>query len=301
MSDELFLDVGALSLDDTTSQPNVDLSGQAVQNLVVPRYLFRLFTPCSDGSTDQEWVKSRDAVKGLHRADIRLRHDVRDAATELQRHLRWNHDLNQRDNLVSWTSSLLVAGQYAIYRHKSSKDASRMDDINIMIVDTELLPPGSFLRDLDLIEQFLDHDAELEKLYQWRTGRLYFGEFLSQGLLSVRGKCCVVSVQALIEHGLFKLQPELQTLLNASENTWANAVVQMRQKYHGPKLTMTIPYAITTNVVEQALLFTPTFRLAMVAYLIGLMTARYSKIAIERIMYRPELKGMFFKDDLSLD
>ena len=73
----------------------------------IPRYLFRVFTPKSCGTTDASWTKSMDARHGREDStkDILARRDNRQVARMLNRHLRWLEGPD--DNLVSWTSSLL--------------------------------------------------------------------------------------------------------------------------------------------------------------------------------------------------
>jgi hypothetical protein len=66
----------------------------------IPRYLFRISTPRSDGLTNQTWVKSKAG---------RLNPDGPSTAERLNRHLRWRGQADDGDNLVSWTSSLLFA------------------------------------------------------------------------------------------------------------------------------------------------------------------------------------------------
>ncbi|KXH34812.1 hypothetical protein CSAL01_00393 [Colletotrichum salicis] len=81
----------------------------------IPRYLFRVHTPSTSGETSLESVVSRAALCGHCRAE----RDIfsippGEAAEMLNCHLRgWARD---GDNLMSWTSSLLFALQYALYR-----------------------------------------------------------------------------------------------------------------------------------------------------------------------------------------
>jgi len=101
------------------------------------------------------------------------------------------------DNLVSWTSSLPFALVYMFHLHAN-------------IADTTRLPRGVFLRDLDLIRAYNSFDADLAETEKLRTqkqgGRFYFGDYLSQRALNMKGKCDIVSDSALIDQGLFYLQ-----------------------------------------------------------------------------------------------
>lgn len=57
---------------------------------VIPRYLFRIFTPKSDGTTDKFWVKSKDARYGRsdNKVHILSRDHDQEVASMLNRHLR---------------------------------------------------------------------------------------------------------------------------------------------------------------------------------------------------------------------
>ena len=151
----------------------------------IPRYLFRVFTPNSDGTTDRFWVKSKDAKYSS--ADSRV--DNQRVASMLNRHLRWRGKDEDPDNWVSWTSSLLFALQYIFYRHIDSRDGSSLDRIYLCVVDTVSFPKGVFLRDMDLIDAYRSFDTNLLDLEGLRrtkhrhfAGSFYFGEYLSQGL-----------------------------------------------------------------------------------------------------------------------
>ncbi|KAL7794085.1 hypothetical protein V8C43DRAFT_281074 [Trichoderma afarasin] len=65
-----------------------------------PRYLFRVFTPYSQGTTDTHWVKSMAASDGLScsKEDIFSMKNKQLAAGMLYRHLQWQK--NPHDNLV---------------------------------------------------------------------------------------------------------------------------------------------------------------------------------------------------------
>lgn len=57
----------------------------------IPRYLFRVSTPSSDGTTDEFWVKSKDARHGWPNSgvDILSGNQSQEVAEMLYRHLRW--------------------------------------------------------------------------------------------------------------------------------------------------------------------------------------------------------------------
>jgi hypothetical protein len=138
----------------------------------IPRYLFRVATPKSDGSSDEFWVKSRDAC-----ADKRQTRDVFDqddghVSSMLWRHLDWKGKLYDRDNFMSWTSSLLFALQYMSYRYNNKLDSSRLVDVRLYVIDTTKFASGTFLRDIDLIEAYKSFDNRLKSLGQLRQRKV---------------------------------------------------------------------------------------------------------------------------------
>jgi hypothetical protein len=80
----------------------------------IPRYLFRTFTPMSDGTTDKFWVKSKNAgyYRSDNKVDILSREYNQEVASMLNRHRRWWGKDKNPNNLASWTSSLLFASVY---------------------------------------------------------------------------------------------------------------------------------------------------------------------------------------------
>jgi len=206
----------------------------------VPRYLFRVFTPMSRGTTDRTWTRSMDATDGRPNStqDIFSRNDQQVAAM-INRHLRWMH--GPEDNLVSWTSSLLFALVYIFHLHASTKDGSVMDDISLCVIDTTKFPRGVFLRDMDLIFAYRSFDKGLssfeelrQKKHKVHAGSYYFGEYLSQGALKIEGRCQIVSAQRIIDEGLYDLQPGFEGFLEWGDQEkalWAEPVVAHRERF----------------------------------------------------------------------
>jgi hypothetical protein len=115
-----------------------------------PRYLFRVYSDASAGYNSRNWMKSIDAL-GNNVADVFARDDAADVAIALNEHLRWS-DKSRGDPFVSWTTSLLVAIEYAIYKHKAH--GTELQAIYLCIIDTTMFAKGVFIRDLDLMEEF---------------------------------------------------------------------------------------------------------------------------------------------------
>jgi hypothetical protein len=223
---------------------NSRLPSGALEN--IPRYLFRVISPLSDGHTDGTWARSKAACQSLasSRQDIFAGLDSQKRVVierMLNAHLRWWSKKNANDNFVSWTSSLLFALQYMYYRHHDYRDGSSLDDIKLYVVDTTSFPRGTFLRDLDLIEAFFDRDDRykywLRNLRNLRNLRkdsdYYFGEYLTQGSLRIADKHQVVSAASLFQSGLMKrLQPHLPDIQDAGDGEpgWADPVLDLRKQ-----------------------------------------------------------------------
>lgn len=156
-TDEITAHFGGLTIGTTDCVPFRPANSTRWQHLQLsplPRFLFRVSTPKSDGSTDESWAKSRDAVNGLPCAaeDI-FQSDDPSTVYKLTAHL-WNYPNSRHDNMVSWTSSLLFAIQYIFYRHRKPEDSSTLDEIRLYVVDTAKFEKATFVRDMDLIRAF---------------------------------------------------------------------------------------------------------------------------------------------------
>jgi hypothetical protein len=210
----------------------------------IPRYLFRVASPKSAGTTNETWVRSESASQNgnSYTDDIFFDLNIEKRTTIariLNLHLRWWQKHGLRDNFVSWTSSLLFAIQYIYYRHLSHKDGSSLEQIKLYVIDTKQFPKGTFLRDLDLINAFWGSDnhragKNLENLrYIRNETENYFGEYLSQGSLKIEGKCEIISGQSLIEDGrLRRLQPHFceshDIPTSNGKPIWVKEVIRLR-------------------------------------------------------------------------
>lgn len=211
----------------------------------IPRFLFRVASPKSSGTTNETWVRSESAAQNQnsHMDDIffNLNAEMRTTiARTLNLHLRWWPKRGIRDNFVSWTSSLLFAIQYIYYRHLSPDDGSSLEQIKLYLIDTDQFPKGIFLRDLDLINAFWESDnhparRNLENLrYIRNQPENYFGEYLSQGSLKIEGKCEIISAQSLFEDDrLLRLQPHFREFhdlpFNNGKPIWVKEVARLRE------------------------------------------------------------------------
>ncbi|KAI2785905.1 hypothetical protein POX_h09667 [Penicillium oxalicum] len=210
----------------------------------IPRYLFRVVSPRSNGMTNvnlalsnmareqdiRENLPEHDIFYNFHDSEVQARN-----AIIVNAHLNEWRNVHSQDNFVSWTSSLLFAIQYIYYRHLWTEDRSDLADIKLFIIDTTRFTRGTFIRDLDLIGSFSKFNDSLRRFQRLRRGnKYYFGEYLSQGRLSIEGKCQMISADVLFEqHRLQRLQPHFHdpNLMRPSYNPeWANAVVRLRER-----------------------------------------------------------------------
>ncbi|KAL8982341.1 MAG: hypothetical protein Q9177_005302 [Variospora cf. flavescens] len=252
----------------------------------IPRYLFRVTTPKSDGTTDRTWVKSKDAKSGEPNSstDVFAR-DSTSVAEMLNRHLRWCKGDNF-DNFVSWTSSLLFAIQYIFYRR--TLNSLDIQDIYLCIIDTLAFPRATFLKDMDLIDTYSAQDDALRRFRILREnparrfqGYYYFGEYLSQGALKVDGNCSIVSARVIVDQGLFYLQSKLKESMLAAKTGWADAVLRLREPFYQ---VVAKRQQATDDELEAAMniaqVFGRRFRLPMAANLLGLLPRQSDDKAI---------------------
>jgi hypothetical protein len=242
-STQLVEEMEAMSLSDDET-PTILLFdppyGSPVLDDPIPRFLFRVVCPRSEGHTDESWVHSKAATSDepLSEKDI-FDWDRTTAARTLNKHLRGWDKGNQIDNFVSWTSSLLFALQYIYYRHWDPKGRSALDEIKLFVVDTAWFPDGTFVRDLDLIQEYYQWDTHrnpknLKGLRSTRLGGQYFGEYLSQGSLMIEGECQAISADMLFaQNRLQRIQPEIRHHTLAPRDLqrppWPSEVVRIRK------------------------------------------------------------------------
>lgn len=263
---------------------------------LIPRYLFRVFDKRSDGATSRSWASSKDAWNRRKDAstDIFSRKSYRQVAAMLNRHLGWCGQEQDPDNFVSWTSSMLFALRYMLFRHTRYK--LNLDEIYLCIIDTTAFPEGVFARDMDLLDAFLEYDSNLKnfkilrsKRHREYTGSYYFGEYLSQGALRIQGNCDIVSAQVIIDQGLFILRPELAEY-GSKASTLANEVIRLREKFVRSKQLGHVPEASFIEVnaaMEIAQLFEPRWMMPIAASLLALRPRRRVDDAIVRAFRAP--------------
>jgi hypothetical protein len=184
----------------------------------VPRYLFRTFDDTSSGGSDTVAVTSVTS-KGnsrLARRDLLSMQD-KSALEIIHRHVNrecFVHSLGS-DNPMSWTSSILIAIQYAIWR-AHMRDRS-LSDTTVCAIDTRAFPKGQFVLDQHLLKIFdaignIHFRPTEARFFRSRIkGKTYYNrEYFSQGHLEHVGRSCVTTLHDILTAGLFHLYPEFE-------------------------------------------------------------------------------------------
>lgn len=207
----------------------------------IPRYLYRLVAPQSAGITNSSSVVP-PMVHGYSKDIFQL--PTPKAANLLLNHLLWQRGHEDGCNLMSWTSSLLFALQYALYRHR--KDGDDLRHIHLIILDTALFPAGTFIQDMEIMRSFQAADPRLQKFVEFRESEYYFGEYLTQGRLAIQNRCACTSVQKMIDLGLFSLQPALAD--KTQWQWWPKRVLFFREQFESGQCVPTTDGDVETAV-----------------------------------------------------
>lgn len=263
----------------------------------IPRFLFRTCTPRSDGFTNETVASSRDAASELRESDedIFATSKLHETAQLVADHLWWTRDQEdeRRDNLVSWSSSMLFLIRYMFYRrHYDSADESPLGDITLLIVDTEAFPPHTFIRDSDLIQAFKRFDNReqngLLSLASLRTTKHYLGEYLSQGSLQINGKCSTVSAQTMVSEGLLDLNDVFRSAHEGVDRKkWAISVQTVRETIKAAPKTQSASLALLDKAFDIALGYGEAWRLPVAVHLLALLPYRLDMREVyERLLVR---------------
>ncbi|KAL2848191.1 hypothetical protein BJY01DRAFT_262766 [Aspergillus pseudoustus] len=200
----------------------------------VPRYLFRTFDRKSFGRTDENIVASpASEIRTVSSKFDIFSLDTDLAMSIVDRHMNpWrvkDYDKHAPDNLMSWTSSLLYAVQYALYRRHHYGCAS--DEIKICVADTTKFDRGQFVHARRLLQAYYDLVRQADMRQNFDTRLLVYiyqnGEYLSQGTLYHAGRSCVISLAALEESGLYSLYPEFAVPHRQAK--WAITTAHLRK------------------------------------------------------------------------
>ncbi|KAH6870636.1 hypothetical protein BKA58DRAFT_469629 [Alternaria rosae] len=216
----------------TLFYPPTSFNNHSLKFEDVPQYLFRAFDAFILGTDGvMRSIESSIGPKGKSRTDL-LSLNTDQATTLLHAHLKKTCFSREKDNLVSWTSSLLFAIQYALYRQQCGQgDAS---GYKICAVETRKFPQGQFARDIWLIPRYRSDGVGQYEAQDFFNFRLHYedyynGEYLSQGAVSIADRSCVTSLKLLEEAGLFELYPEFEDA--GGRTRWAKRVLALRQDW----------------------------------------------------------------------
>ncbi|KAK1139402.1 hypothetical protein N8T08_000765 [Aspergillus melleus] len=207
-----------------------------------PRYLFRTFDPKSFGKSDEEVVASPASESRTVNSRIDILSQEEDfAMSVVDRHMNpWrvkDYTSQQPDNLMSWTSSLLYAIQYAFYRRYHHGCSSK--DIKICVVDTRKFLRGQFIHAKRLLQAYytLVKRADMRQSFDLRLLVYIYqnGEYLSQGQLSHKERSRVISLAQLEESGLYSLYPEFADVRRHTK--WAVTTAYLRQLWTMEQIT----------------------------------------------------------------
>lgn len=110
---------------------------------------------------------------------------------------------------------------------------------------------------MEIMEVFAPHtdprqDKNLEDFFQFRKSDrgYYFGEYLTQGDMDVKGRCIATNMESLIDAGLFELKPELE-----DKSKWvelANRVLYLRKPFEASQDNPTATHAEVRKAIAIA-------------------------------------------------
>ncbi|KAI1084066.1 hypothetical protein F5B20DRAFT_526603 [Whalleya microplaca] len=220
-----------------------------------PRYLFHVSDPKSPGRSDDDVVASPASLLGSLESKLDLLHlDKRSVASMLYAHLKPDYSMlesEHSDNLMSWTSSLLYAIVYAIYRrHMYGCSPS---DIKICAVDATKFPRGQFMNVSTLLDLYSDGFKQCKSFmrsFPDKATKHQHEEYLSQGLLEHRGRSCVFSLKTLEDCGLYSLYPKFATPNETL--SWRKFSLSKRPLRFGPLDNWSRRQATTSQEVQIA-------------------------------------------------
>ena len=153
---------------------------------------------------------------------------------------------------MSWTSSLLLrcnmvsVGIKGVWQIRTITDFSRNPPIIADFPKAHSLKIWRLWKSLPPFTDF-NQEENLDNFLQFRKSDkvYYFGEYLTQGNMNIRGICVETDIQKLIDGGLLKLKPELRDENKLDE--WANRVVCPRKSFNA---SQDIPTAAQTEVFK---------------------------------------------------
>jgi len=249
----------------TLYEPSGPLQGLIPLLDQTPRYLYRTHSPRSSGKTTATFVASSGAENNY--PDI-LQRDTPHARFALRRHVTtWAR--GPKDNLMSWTSSLLFALQHAIRREKTDDPISSAQQVKISILDTSRIHRACFMPSVEMLDAY-----NIPNVPGGLTRDHYHGEYLSQGRLDIpEGAMVTFTLQDLTDHGLYGFFPEFAD--EAAKERLCKRVTELRQPFryldygHEPQVCSSEEVELAAAMAEGCCA-DPSFRLVLFASLLAL-------------------------------
>ncbi|ETN47178.1 uncharacterized protein HMPREF1541_01369 [Cyphellophora europaea CBS 101466] len=174
---------------------------------MIPRYLFRAYSPGSDGINNSmgfscqaisEECNTIASLKDLERQDARRM---------LKDHVLWaSWKVRQDDILISFSSSFLFTVQHCIRKIEKCYNTTK-DNCFITILDTKCYPDDTFQWTVDLLRKYnLDEYDHRNLLHTYHEG-----EYLAEHELytSAPEQACHVSFSS-IEASMYRIAPDLK-------------------------------------------------------------------------------------------
>lgn len=179
-----------------------------------PRFLFRVWSPNSDGKNSAKGFESLGSVTKPGRP-----RRLTDLGTEIVKqmvthHVAWTSKWAYHDDiLISFTSSLLFAVQHAIRKTNTSPPGYLPDTLDtcfITVLDTSLLKQ-TFHKTTSLVDQYAITDVD------WADRQILFQrpqhehEYMAEWSVDLRGvpNCsCTVNFELLMKKGIEKVVPQ---------------------------------------------------------------------------------------------
>lgn len=187
------------SPDATIYQPSAEQTSLHLHFEQIPRFLLRVSSKNSNGSTSATRVVSGAVERGYSSSDV-LSRSKEWTADRLKAHVTWG--FREDGNFVSWTSSIIFALQHAVRKANGGNGCPSEDPsaILITIIDVRKLPVRVFLPSVALLEAYdLLYDPVIDVEY-------CSGEYLSQAALDLPPGCAIsATLEQLTALGLGRI------------------------------------------------------------------------------------------------
>ena len=202
----------------------------------VPRYLFRAYSPGSDGCNNARGFASLADLHGYFEVKSLKQLPWAEARSMLNDHVLWQSRKLCRydDILISFTPSLLFALQHCVRKiHLCYRTTAQ--NCFICMIDTSKCPPGTFSWTVNLLKQYDLDESDDKRLHH----QYHEAEYLAEYQLDLDGESSVeVSFGDLDSlGGLFDIVPELAE--PGYKGQLLNRLQQLRQLWYNDEKAVT--------------------------------------------------------------